>query len=105
MESTRLAFNAMATRFEIVILDENPVHARAAAEEAQLYQLTNTLVDQALAEFERLNAAYEKAALAAGEEERAAGLLEQIKALELPQVAAAAEQRREQLAELAVAGE
>jgi thiamine biosynthesis lipoprotein len=35
MESIRLAFSAMATRFEIVILDENPVHARAAAEEAQ----------------------------------------------------------------------
>ena len=35
MESIRLAFNAMATRFEIVILDPDTAHARAAAEEAQ----------------------------------------------------------------------
>jgi len=35
MESVRLAFGAMATRFEIVILDADPVHAQAAAEEAK----------------------------------------------------------------------
>jgi len=35
MHPVRLAFNAMATRFEIVILDVDPVHARAAAEEAK----------------------------------------------------------------------
>lgn len=35
METTRLAFSAMATRFEILVLDADPVHARAAAEEAK----------------------------------------------------------------------
>jgi FAD:protein FMN transferase len=33
-ERVRLAMNAMATRFEIVILDRNPVRARAAGEQA-----------------------------------------------------------------------